>query len=432
MGRPISRAFWIAIVGVVWLAESGHNMRAEQRQVWKVAYRLAPNEYDGERKGWNYVFTAFSPDGKTIAAAYGNGLVRLYKTTDGALLHTLRGHDGVIRQPQFSSDGRRLLTHGLDGEVRLWLAPEGRQIVRLEMPPMPVWNEGDRSIPHRACSAELSPDGQAILTIMLKHPGTVFIWTADATGKFTPLEALSLESDHSSAETTRFSPDGKTAAVAADFNVFAFDRTSRRATGRTSLEESQVWPRPFPWDEVANVETAAFSPDGKRFCVRTSPENYTRSNGIMVFDTENWKSSFHWKIDGRVEGFSWSPDSRSIAVVGAPFLSEDRTPVVIDAESGRVVRQLQSPALAPLERVAVYSVSFSSDGRYILGGLPSYNQCIFSGSWLPRGYFIWDARTGKVVARLEGDVAGARANFSPDGKHIVNWSPQPTVWRLVE
>jgi len=69
---------------------------------------------------------AFSPDGDLLATGGTTGEIRLWRTSDGALLDTYLGHDrdddGVnyISALAFSSDGRRFFSHGEDGLVRVW------------------------------------------------------------------------------------------------------------------------------------------------------------------------------------------------------------------------------------------------------------------------------------------------------------------------
>ncbi len=68
---------------------------------------------------------AFSPDGTLLAAVVESGAVRLWRVSDGALLHTLRGHEGPITLVAFTPDGTcvvsgspedsRLLVHEVKG-----------------------------------------------------------------------------------------------------------------------------------------------------------------------------------------------------------------------------------------------------------------------------------------------------------------------------
>ncbi len=62
---------------------------------------------------------AFSPDGRTLAAAAVAGGVRLWDASSWRLVGELPGHS-ILADLAFSPDGRTLVTAGQDGSVKLW------------------------------------------------------------------------------------------------------------------------------------------------------------------------------------------------------------------------------------------------------------------------------------------------------------------------
>ncbi|HRY54434.1 MAG TPA: caspase family protein [Spirochaetia bacterium] len=70
---------------------------------------------------------AFSPDGKTLAAARWDKTIDLYDM-QGKLLKTLPGHDNYVRGLSFSPDGRLLVSSGDDSHVKLWNLESGELV----------------------------------------------------------------------------------------------------------------------------------------------------------------------------------------------------------------------------------------------------------------------------------------------------------------
>jgi WD40 repeat protein len=64
--------------------------------------------------------TAFSPDGKYLAASGSDGSVRIWDVQNGAVVNHLVGHRGSANTLTFFSDGRTLASSGADTSVLLW------------------------------------------------------------------------------------------------------------------------------------------------------------------------------------------------------------------------------------------------------------------------------------------------------------------------
>ena len=86
-----------------------------QRQYWKPKGTGVP------------VFAlAFSPDGKTLTAAGGNGDVKLWDATAGRLQHTLQGNWGPVTAIAFTPDNKQLVISGRwDKQINIWSTTAG-------------------------------------------------------------------------------------------------------------------------------------------------------------------------------------------------------------------------------------------------------------------------------------------------------------------
>jgi WD40 repeat protein len=70
---------------------------------------------------------AFSPDGRLLAAACTDGLVRAWDVVSGAELLPAQGHKSEARAVVFSADGKSLLTFGQDNKLLTWSVADLRK-----------------------------------------------------------------------------------------------------------------------------------------------------------------------------------------------------------------------------------------------------------------------------------------------------------------
>jgi Anaphase-promoting complex subunit 4 WD40 domain len=70
---------------------------------------------------------AFSPDGRLLAAACNDGLVRLWDVVSGAELLPAMGHKNEVRAVVFTADGKSLMSFGQDNKLLTWSVADFRK-----------------------------------------------------------------------------------------------------------------------------------------------------------------------------------------------------------------------------------------------------------------------------------------------------------------
>jgi len=117
------------------------------------------------------IATAFSPDGKLIAAAQGGetdtGRVHLLEADTGKLVRDMSAHKSGITNLVFSSDGKYLITVGRDTGVRVALVADGKEVSTQGTPRGGQFNDWFSSV-------ALSPDEKFLAVSDIA--GMVQVW----------------------------------------------------------------------------------------------------------------------------------------------------------------------------------------------------------------------------------------------------------------
>jgi WD40 repeat protein len=141
-------------------------------QVWEVATGKEVRSVTGRGE---VRCLAFSPDGGRLAAASvgGAGLhaenpaeVRLWDVAGGREVATLRGHTGLVAALAYSPDGRRLASAGHDRLLKVWDATTGGELFTARGHTRPI------------LSVAFSPDGRRLASA--DQDGTVKVWDAES------------------------------------------------------------------------------------------------------------------------------------------------------------------------------------------------------------------------------------------------------------
>lgn len=109
-GTPGSAAVDYSPAGDL-VAIGASNVTILDTATWDVSRTLQSTSEDV----WD---VAFSPDGKVFAAAYADGAIQIWDPHDGLPLYSLPGHDGPAADLDWTADGTRLISVGLDGAIR--------------------------------------------------------------------------------------------------------------------------------------------------------------------------------------------------------------------------------------------------------------------------------------------------------------------------
>jgi WD40 repeat protein/tRNA A-37 threonylcarbamoyl transferase component Bud32 len=333
--------------------------------------------------GEEFNSVAFCPDGMQLAAACGDGTIRVWDLRTNEVV-ILRGHDAYVCSVAFSpTDSSRLASTSADASVRVWDLTRQREIYRL-----PGQKETHANGKGTAYSVTFSPDGQRLAACSDER--TVRVWDA-STGQL----IHELPGHEIRATGVAFSQDGR---VLASGSWLGIVRIWEARTGRLL--------RKLEHDHRKPVGPLAFSPDVDS---RDLAVGYY-SGLVDVWETTSGKLNQRLGPTGIVEGLAFHPNGRRLASA-----SEDRTVMIWDLPTGREVLQLRG------HEGFCRGLAFSPTGS------------LLASTSIDRTIRLWDAtpltgNEGQEVPTLtEATSEVWSVAISPDGTQVAASGLDPMV-----
>jgi WD40 repeat protein/serine/threonine protein kinase len=283
-------------------------------------------------------WTVFSPDGKTIATAGKDGTVKLWDAGKDTPRLSVDAHKDGVRCVAFAKDGKTLATAGLDGTIRTWDV-EGKKLREL------TGHKGQIAV------LLFAPDGSLFAA---GETGRVYSWDAGHDNDPKRLHVCADWITHLS-----FMPDGKTLLTSGnDWTVRVWDVAT--------------------WKEFRSLPdrtSACLSPDGKLLAAatRTHSIELFRSGAQPPDHTSMFE--FHRRLDGHADtpdALSYSTDGKLLASCG-----KDGGLRLWDASRGHLLAVLQG------HKGRAWSLALSADGKTIATGDEDGRLLLWDVSGLP-------------------------------------------------
>jgi WD40 repeat protein/tRNA A-37 threonylcarbamoyl transferase component Bud32 len=360
------------------------------------------------------VASAFSPSGALLATTTIEGTTLWDTTTWRPVGPPLRSSQGGWEGIDFSPDGRTLAIAGGEGRVELWDVSIRKELRQLTDPAAATSDVPALSV------VRFSPEG-SVIAAGGKEANHVTLW--DAASGHVIGGPIVTNPPGSGAQSISFSPDSKQIAVpGAPGTVGIWDVATGRRVGEPLAIGS------------ADVEKAIFTTGG-RTMIASDDEGLVslvdiatgRSIRPPLSVGSEVADSLDLSPDGRLVAaasfggsvFVW--DVKTGAPYGSPF-TVDTSPIndVAFSSDGRtlVTSHLRSAVVWNLSGQQVIGeslggptdlttdVSFSHDGKWLAAGR-------FGG-----GTVVYDTRTRRQALRIDGDSIVTAVAFHPDGNLI--------------
>ena len=326
---------------------------------------------------------AWSADGKSLATACDEKVIRVWDVSTGVVRHLLSGHTATATGIAFSADATRLVSTGFDRKVRVWSLASGSE---------------ERSWDGGGIAIDVSKLG--VIAAVSQSGPKIRLWDL-ATGTERP-SCAGHDSEFQWARPIRFSRDGLSlASVNQDGAVKVWDPQSGAALGVAQPHGHESY-------------SIAVDPEGKTLAtagyLAESARLWNVSDGKLRLVLRTPACRYYRYV-------AFSPDGREVGTCGGdlPFLQlaeEEHSVRLWSARDGT-----PGPVLAG-HTGKVFALAYSPDGRRIA-----------SAGW-DRNIRIWDRSTGTTERLLKTELGVVGLYFTPDGRQIAafGWPNSLRFW----
>jgi WD40 repeat protein len=309
---------------------------------------------------------AVSPNGREIATAGDDGMIRLWDASSFRQTRVLRGHAGAVYALDYWTDGTQLASAGWDGKVNVWDLRGGGESL--------TFDAGAKQF-----AVAFAPERSPRYLASAGEDGVVRIWNLQTR------ELAKSKLDHQSPDPARaavrslsYAPSGSGEFVSAGYDgKIRFYRTggsidARDAYGRKALR-------------------VAYSPDGTRVVTAGSDAEL---GSAKIIDVKSGASRLLTGHRDYVVSAGWSADSRRVVTGGG---GRDKSVNLWDAESGRLLASFAG------HQEDVEAVAFFPGGTRLISA--SEDKTIK----------LWDIAERRVLLTAIGFGDDGYVSYTPEG-----------------